>query len=213
MYCIVCGAQNADQDKFCNRCGKPLVTSAAGAGAQIAAAAAAAAPVVASMPSTAYRQGNKLVIPTGAPLPRYCVKCAQPVTGEFFKKKFQWHNPLLYLIALISPIIYIIVAMIVMKRVELLVPMCDEHRQRRKNLLIATWVLALGFIPGGILAGSLFSDSDTGVGVGLLVGFLLFIAAFVTGVKAIIMKPQEITPACATFTGVCEQFLTLLPSR
>jgi len=210
MYCIVCGAQNADQDKFCNRCGKPLVT---GAGAP---AAAMAAPTVPPMPTAAYRQENKLVIPQGAPLPGYCVKCAQPVTGEFFKKKFQWHNPLLYLIVLISPIIYVIVALILMKRVELLVPMCDEHRQRRKNFLIATWVLVLGFIPGGILAGALVgnaTDSNTGALVGMLVGFALMIAAFVTGARAVVMRPKEITPNSATFTGVCEPFLAMLPSR
>lgn len=175
--------------------------------------AAAAAP---AMPATAYRQGNKLVIPAGAPLPRYCLKCAQPVMGEFFKKKFQWHNPLLYLIVLVSPLIYIIVALIVMKRVELMVPMCPEHIQRRKKLLIATWVLALGFIPGGILVGALVgnaTDADTGVGVGLLAGFLMMIAAFVTGVRAVIMRPREITPTSATFTGVCEPFLAMLPSR
>ena len=51
MYCIACGAQNSDQDKYCARCGKPLVAGAAG---QIA-ATAIAAPV---MPSTAYRQGT-----------------------------------------------------------------------------------------------------------------------------------------------------------
>lgn len=210
MYCIACGAQNSDQDRFCNRCGKPLVT---GAGAPVAAMAAAAAPGVPAMPTTAFRQGNKLVIPQGARLPGYCVKCAQPVTGEFMKKKFQWHNPWLYVIAAISPIIYIIIAMILMKRVELLVPMCDEHRERRKKFLIATWALALGFLPGGILVGSLFSDSDTGVGVGLLVGFLMLIGAFVTGVRAVIMRPKEITADSATFGGVCEPFLAFLPSR
>ena len=210
MYCIACGAQNGDQDKFCNRCGKPLVAGAAQA------AAMAAAPAVPAMATAAYRQGNKLVIPQGAPLPPYCVKCAQPVTGEFFRKKFQWHNPLLFLIAVISPIIYIIVAMILMKRVELLVPMCDEHRERRKKFLIATWVLALGFIPGGILIGVLVgnaADSDTGAAVGLLVGFLMFVGAIVAGIKAAVMRPKEITPTSATFTGLCEPFLAHLPAR
>jgi len=212
MYCIACGAPNADQDKFCNRCGKPLVASAAGAGVQVA-AAPAAAPVVAAVPTTAYRQENKLIVPKGAPLPPYCVKCGQPVTGEFLKKKFHWHNPWLYLIVLISPIIYAIIATILMKHFPLLVPMCDEHRQRRKNFLIATWVLGLGFIPGGILAGSLISDQNTAVGVGFLVAFLLLIAAFVTGAGAVVMRPKHIDDFSASFTGACEQFLTHLPSR
>lgn len=210
MYCIACGAQNADQDKFCNRCGKPL---AAGAGAQVAAAGAQAAAAVPAAPTDAYRQGNRLVVPKGAPLPPYCVKCGQPVTGEAFRKKFQWHNPWLLLIALLSPIIYIIIAMIIMKRVELLVPMCAEHRQRRKNFLIATWVLALGFIPAGIIVGAMINDSDTAVAVGMLTSFALFIAAIVMGVRAVIMRPKEITDFSASFTGACEPFLAQLPSR
>jgi hypothetical protein len=210
MYCIACGAQNSDQDKYCNRCGKPLVT---GVGAQVAAAAVAAAPAIPAMPTTPYRQGNRLVVPKGATLPSYCVKCGQPVTGEPFKKTFFWHNPLLFLLVLINVLVYAIVAMILRKRFDLAVPMCPEHLQRRKNLLIATWVLGLGFIPGGILAGSLIHDSDTGVAVGFLIAFLLLIAAFVTGSMSLIMRPREITDTTATFSGVCEQFLALLPSR
>ena len=205
MYCIACGAQNSDQDKFCARCGKPLVAAAG----QMAAAAAA----VPAMPAAAYRLGDKLIIPKGAPLPNYCVKCGQPVTGEPFKKTFFWHNPWLFLLVLVNILVYAIVSMILRKRVDLVVPMCPEHLQRRKNLLIATWVLGLGFIPGGILAGSLIHDSDTAVAVGLLTGFLLAIAAIVTGAMSVIMRPREITDVSATFSGVCEQFLTHLPSR
>lgn len=210
MYCIACGAQNSDQDQFCNRCGKPLVT---GVGAQVAAAAAAAAPAVPAMPAVAYRKGNRLVVPKGATLPSYCVKCGQPVTGPPFQKTFYWHNPLLFLLVLVNILVYAIVSMILRKRFDLAVPMCPEHLQRRKNLLIATWVLGLGFIPGGILAGSLIHDSDTAVAVGLLTGFLMLIAACVTGAMSVLLRPREITDVSATFSGVCEQFLAMLPSR
>ncbi len=205
MYCIACGAPNSEQDKFCMKCGKPLVT---GVGQ-----AATAAPSVFATPSTAYRNGDKLVVPNGAPLPGYCVKCGEPVTGELVRKKFQWHNPWLVLLVLISPIVYLIVALIVVKRAELLVPMCPEHIQRRKNLLIATWVLLLGFIPAGIFVGSLISDYNTAVLLGMLTSLVVLIAAGVTGIGTVIMRPHEITATSATFAGVCEPFLTKLPTR
>jgi len=165
------------------------------------------------MPAAAYRQGNRLVVPKGAALPSYCVKCGQPVTGEPFKKTFFWHNPWLFLLVLVNILVYAIVAMILRKRFDLAVPMCPEHLQRRKNFLIATWVLGLGFIPGGILVGSLIHDSDTAVALGFLTCFLLLIAAFVTGAMSVVMRPREITDFSATFSGACEQFLALLPSR
>jgi len=228
MYCIACGAQNSDQDKFCSRCGKPLVT---GAGAQVAAAAFAAAPAVPAMPAVAFRQGNRLVVPKGAPLPPYCVKCGQPVTGELYKKTYYWHTPWLWLLAMLGLLGFIawhwlvamlgllgfialaIVSMAIRKRADLAIALCDEHRQRRKSLLIATWVLALGFIPAGILVGSLISDTDAAVGLGILTGLLLFVAAIVTGVKSAVLRPTEITEFFGTFSGAGEQFLTKLPSR
>ena len=205
MYCIACGTPNSDQEKFCHRCGKPLVAAAGQA-------VGVAAPSVPAAPTAPYRNGNRLVVPKGAPLPGYCVKCGEPVTGEFFKKKFQWHSPWLYLLILIGILIYAIVAMILMKYAEVMVPLCPAHRQRRRNFMIAGWVMFLGSVPAGIFVGSLF-PGDEGVGWGLLTGFLLFVGAIVAASVNTLMRPKEITADSATFGGVCEAFLTRLPAR
>ncbi|MGH9669734.1 MAG: double zinc ribbon domain-containing protein [Terriglobales bacterium] len=205
MYCIACGALNSDQEKFCHQCGKPLV---AGPSPQ----AAATAPATPAAGEHAYRLENELIVPKGAPLPPFCVKCGQPVSGEFLKKKFYWHSPWLYLLILIGLLIYAIIAMILTKHAQLMVPLCDRHRERRKNFLIATWVLLLGFIPGGILVGSLIPGDD-GAGWGFLTGFTLFLAGCVTAaVGSRLMRATEITETYATFKGVSEQFLAQLPS-
>ena len=74
-------------------------------------------------------------------------------------------------------------------------------------------MLGLGFIPGGILVGSLISDNNTAVALGFLTSFLLLIGAFVAGGMSAVLRPRGITDSSATFSGACEQFLALLPSR
>src|SRR5262249_1176259 len=87
MYCMSCGTANPDQGSFSRTCGKPMATPAGQAAAGLG----------------AYRSGGRMVVPKGAVLPGYCVKCGEPVTGEFYKKKFHWHSPWIYILA-VSPI-------------------------------------------------------------------------------------------------------------
>jgi len=183
MFCSNCGGQNVDSAKTCVLCGNVLVRPE----------------------GVLRRDGNDLIIPQGAALPPYCVRCGQPSEGVV-KKTFSWHQPWLYILV-ISPLIYIIVALIVSKRMKLEVPMCAAHRSRRRLYLLAGWLLFFGFIPLGLMVGSLGQDMD---GIGFLVGFGTFIASLVFLVLGSrVMVPKEIDDREGRFGGVHTGFIDM----
>ena len=63
-----------------------------------------------------WRDGDLLVISEGAKLPDRCVKCNQPAEGYLLQRKLNWHEPTWYLLVIISPLLYIIVALIIRKK-------------------------------------------------------------------------------------------------
>jgi hypothetical protein len=183
MFCANCGTKNADSAATCTTCGNTL-----------------ARPVLALR-----REGDNLVIPIGASLPPYCVKCGQPSAGVV-NKNFGWHQPWLYLLILFPGLlIYAIVATIVMKRQKIQVPLCDPHRQRRRMYLGIGWLLFLGCIPAGIWVGTSGPDMD---GWGMLVGFGAFFASLVLfALGSRVMAPKVITDVAGTYGGVSPAFL------
>ncbi len=83
-----------------------------------------------------WRRGPEIVMHKLAPLPAACVKCggsAEPyVGGAFHRHKFRWHHPAVYA-AIISPIIYVILAAVLSHRFPLDVPLCGVHGKARGN--------------------------------------------------------------------------------
>ena len=90
------------------------------------------APVHASI----LRRGQDLVMHKYAKLPHRCVKCGEFEASHsavgYVKEKYRWHNPLVY-IALISPIIYVILAGALSQRGAIEVPLCPNHMAERKT--------------------------------------------------------------------------------
>lgn len=188
MFCVHCGASNAEGVKFCSSCGRPI-------GGDVV-----------------QRQGDLLVVARNAALPPNCVKCGQPATGKPLKKTFYWHTGWLYLLVLLHVIIYIIVALIVRKRFDLAVPLCEEHRRRRRRFLWTGGLLLLGGFAGGILLGSLVGG-DEGLGWFFLVWIVFSIAGIVfllTG--GTVLRAKHIDNDAATFKGAGEGFLARLPA-
>lgn len=91
-------------------------------------------------------EGKFLVMPlTKEPqvLPHRCVYCNKPIEN-LTKKKIYWHNPLLILLIFLNLLIYLVVALIVRKKVTLYLGICKEHKQKRLiKIVIACTIVFL----------------------------------------------------------------------
>src|SRR5436190_273739 len=60
-------------------------------------------------------------------LPRRCMQCgAEAVTER--KKNFSWHPQWVIILLLVNLIIYVVVAMVLTKRMSIRAPFCDKHQ-------------------------------------------------------------------------------------
>jgi hypothetical protein len=172
---------------------------------------AASAP--APLNPTIVRQNSKLIFPAPAPgqaveLPPICVRCGAPSNGKPLKKTLWWHHPAIYLVLLISPLIYVIVAVIVRKSMKVNVPLCLEHAKRRSIMVTLAWVLPLiGFVDLFVLPQF---KVDIGVAVLIFIAFLLA-GLVIWAVVASPIRPKLINQFRGEFSGFCEVFLQQFP--
>jgi hypothetical protein len=138
-----------------------------------------------------WRDGDLLIMSKDGELPDRCLKCNAPAEGWRLRRNLSWHPQGYYLIILFNLIIYVIVALIVRKTAKVQVPLCPEHRRRRRRFIALAWlgcllgpaVIVVGAIAGDSLRGSVSSDVADSVTVGvILAGLGLFIAGLVLAV-------------------------------
>lgn len=161
-----------------------------------------------------WRQGNTLVMHKMAPLPPICVKSNQHAK-QWLKRNLQWHNPWVGLTVLISPLIYIIVALIVTKRATIHIGLSEEWFARRKTRMLIAWGIALaGFALGGFGIWIANQPGIEGPGV-LLIVLALFqvIGALIYGQYACrLVYPSRIDDSYVWLKGVDAGFLDRLPA-
>jgi hypothetical protein len=158
------------------------------------------------------REGKKLVVPrvggleAGAELPPICVKCGLP-SEKPLRRNFFWYAPWLYVL-LLFPLIFLIVALVARRKMVLHVPMCENHRSRRRNLLL----MAAGIAVAGLFVPFLMNamGSDVALGVALMIVMLLAGAIIGSQVSNPI-QPSRIDDRCGVFTGCAEVFLQQFP--
>lgn len=107
-------------------------------------------------------------------------------------------------------LIYAIVALIVQKKMDLNLPLCELHHAERKRNLWIGGILTLGSIPGGILLGSFGMADDKAWAVGLLSFFAGLVFLIIAGRS---LRPVLIDETHGEFTGACQAFLDLLPKK
>ncbi|MGH9774774.1 MAG: hypothetical protein ACRD50_07480 [Candidatus Acidiferrales bacterium] len=159
------------------------------------------------VPTGIWKDGSTLIVGRMAQMPPQCIRCGAPAT-QTLPIKYGWLKPFHYVWILFGALPFVIVAMIVMKRMTIALPLCDAHRQQRKSRLTLGWVLALlGFV--FMFLPLALADSNPGL-AGL--GFLLGLAAFFAGIIIVslaskLIRPSFIGKDYGAFIKVSPQFL------
>jgi hypothetical protein len=155
--------------------------------------------------NTVWRSKALLVMTKQAALPDRCIKCNAP-TAERLKRKLQWHPPALYLLILISILVYAIVAMVVRKTATVHVGLCNEHRESRKLSMIITVFLVVVAVLSAI-AGVQFETP------GLVLAAVAFVlgAAIYGSISLRVVVPTKIDEHFVWIKGVNTNYLQEFP--
>lgn len=119
-----------------------------------------APPVMTHQPGiadSAFRYGKYMAIRrTNALLKPQCIKTNLP-TDHTLKRVMYWHHPAIFLLVLVSPLIYIVVSLIMRKRAEVYVPVTQEVIDRRRMNIAIAWGISL-------------------IGVGMFIAFFVLVS-------------------------------------
>jgi hypothetical protein len=153
-----------------------------------------------------WRKGRVLFANRDAAFPSRCVKCNCEVSNERLRRKLTWHPPLVYILLLLSPIIYLLFALCTQKKAELFVPLCDNHRRNRRGAILTAWGIFATSIGAFVMAAG-FSNGWLVLG-----GVVLLITSMIWGtVGARVIVARRITREHVQISGVCNEFLDELP--
>jgi len=140
-----------------------------------------------------------------------CIVCNAPATGKPLRRKLSWHSPWWYLLILFNLLFYAIAALIVRKKVDIRVGLCDSHRQRRRMWITVAWLLVLVAI-GLVVVATVTPLADEVIA--LLMG-LFAVCLLAAGVIAVygprIVTAKQIDDRYAWIGGVSSEFLDTLP--
>jgi hypothetical protein len=155
----------------------------------------------------AWRSGNLLVLRREATLPDRCVKCNAPAQGRKLPRKYSWHAPWVWLLFfLVSPLLYVVVALIISKKARLAVGICDSHFGARKRDMLIGWLsfflaialfIASGYFSNGWLA---------------LAGFGIFLGGVIYAVVRVpVLSPKRIDDEFVYLKGASPAYIAELP--
>ena len=151
-----------------------------------------------------WRDGKVLVLKRDRQLPPRCVKCNADAKMPMLSKTLRWHHPGWYALILINIVIYAIIGSIASKRAKIEFGLCEEHAARRRNVIIASWVIFLGSIGLAIWTGK--NMDDGGVPIAILIAGM-FIALLTALIGAPTLYAKRITDQEIRISGCGEPFL------
>ena len=148
-------------------------------------------------------------------LPPLCLRCGNDAT-TFRRRQFSWYPGWVNIFIIVALLVWLILALILTKKMRVTVPMCDRHVGHwfRFNLFLyggLIGMLAL-LIAGAALSASQdpnFKEIAPAVMIAAGVGFLVvIIAGAIWQLNTI--RPVEITDDDIKLTGVSEEFRSAL---
>jgi hypothetical protein len=148
-----------------------------------------------------WREDGVLIARNAATLPSRCVKCNASVSGNPVRKKYSWHHPAILLLLLLSPLIYVIVAIIMQKRGAIHVFVCPKHRRVRWTVITLGWLC--GF--GGLVV--LIVGAANGSGWVAICGIVVFFAGIIAAFLSRQLYPRKIDDHFLWLKGACPEFM------
>jgi hypothetical protein len=124
-------------------------------------------------------------------------------------KTFIWHSAGYYFLIFLGLLAYVIVALVVRRKVRIDIPFCEVHRSWRTHMNVAGAVLLIVSVPASYL---LMSLEVNGGMVAIVVLGMAFSGLVVLAIVGSSFTSVYIDKKCAKFKGAGEQFLSLLPS-
>lgn len=160
-----------------------------------------------------FRQGNLLIVHRLAQFPPYCVR-TNALTNRYDPWTFRWHPQWVLVTLLISPLIYIIVALVMTKTMKLQVPVSEYWRGVRFQRILIGWLIAtLGTAASIGIGLSLSGPQSDGPGMLLVIlgPVVCLISGLIIGQSAKVLTPDKIDGEYAWFKGASPEFLNRFP--
>jgi hypothetical protein len=154
----------------------------------------------------AWREGDLLIVRSGAVLPPACIKCNAPADGAPMRRTLYWHHPAVFLLIFAGVLIYAIAALIIRQKGVVSVSLCAAHRQRRLMMMLVGWALGLGGV-----ATFIFGAANDLPWL-FLAGAVLFIAGVVVGVNSQLLRPKKIDKYFIWLKNISPDFLAQFPA-
>lgn len=154
-------------------------------------------------------------------LPPVCARCGEPATGTR-SHDFLWHQPIIFFALICCFPLYVVLALVNRKRMNVALPVCDRHRGmwvRRQVALVAGVVSMFAGVSFGAAFGQeidrvLNFDSTAPIAVfgGVLAGVFLIAIAGLGSIRPTRISAESITLAGVSpvFADTVEQYRILL---
>jgi len=157
-----------------------------------------------------WRAGKILVMEHQANVGDRCLKSNVP-TKRTLKRTLSWHHPAVFAAVLISPLIYIILALLLRRKATIYIGLSDKWFAKRRMTILVSWGVALSGI-GMILGGIVSWENQGSLGWLVFVGSVDFFAGLLYGlIGARMVTPSRMSATYIWLRGVHPDFLEDLP--